>query len=211
MIRDSWKTEDANVEHRMLSVKRDISPSLPTVIPSLGSLVPPLGEPQQIVIGPPTPPRVPGNSSAQREMQNSADCQCHLGHIKTESDDNGLSLVGLPESPTGIHLPSAAEDGSEFSAGLARLSLRGTNDLLEDDANQLRYHGGSSTVTFAEAAKKFKERQAQEAKSTDPCDDGFQSRSTVGTPRPMHTPIRRPEYWRTPPVSLLRSSPIKAS
>ncbi|KAF9501530.1 hypothetical protein BDN71DRAFT_1492196 [Pleurotus eryngii] len=179
VIRDSWKTEDANVEHRMLSVKRDISPSLPTVIPSLVSLVPPLGEPQQIVIGAPTPPRVPG-------------------HIKTESDDNGLSLVGLPESPTCKHLPSAAEDGSEFSAGLARLSLRGTNDLLEDDANQLRYHGGSSTLTFAEAAKKFKERQAQEAKSTDPRDGGFQSRSTVDTPRPMHMPTRRPEYWRTP-------------
>ncbi|KAF4563342.1 hypothetical protein EYR36_003785 [Pleurotus pulmonarius] len=183
VIRDSWKTEDANVEHRMLSVKRDISPSLPTVIPSLGSLVPPLGEPQQIVIGPPTPPRVPG-------------------HIKTESDDNGLPLVGLPESPTGIHLPSSAEDSSEFTAGLARLSLRGTNDLLEDDANQLRYHGGSSTVTFAEAAKKFKERQAQEAKVAESRDNGFQPRSTAGTPRPMHTPIRRPEYWRTPPWEL---------
>ncbi|KAJ8522041.1 hypothetical protein ONZ45_g1352 [Pleurotus djamor] len=193
VVRDSWKSSSMSID-RLKVHERNASPSLPTIFPSLDSeksaaLV-------EISIG--TPPLPPGSTNSKRRSK----------HIKTEPNDNAGYLVTHFPSDTDTMSSQESEDVSESSVALARLTLRGTKDIKEEeDANLLRYHGHSSQVTFAEAAKKFKQRKVQEATVSSPQFLGqtrhHRHQNEAPDPsRPRRVPIQRSVYWSTPPWEL---------
>lgn len=121
---------------------------------------------------------------------------------------HSLRSAGTPRSDTDLSSDDFTSSDSEevgelsLSRGIKRLTIRGlepTQDHLPLGDNQIRFHGKSSYFKLIEPTRKLRDQHVNRVIGGEE-----HSRSTRDSTSPINAAaLRRPEFWTTPPVSLI--------
>lgn len=101
---------------------------------------------------------------------------------------------------TGASSSSSDSDEMVISslAGRERITLRASEADDAQDDNTIRFHGRSSTAGLVETTRQFKHMHMRETLSP----TQLESTSPISPDNKTIAQTRRPEFWRTPHVSL---------
>ncbi|OAX39998.1 hypothetical protein K503DRAFT_715433 [Rhizopogon vinicolor AM-OR11-026] len=119
--------------------------------------------------------------------------------------------AGTPRTDTDLSSEAYTSSESEeigelsLSRGMKRLTIRGLepaqqHGLLTD--SQVRFHGKSSCFKLIEPTRKLREEHMNRVIQGAYSPDGESRSSPESTSSVSFTPIRRPEFWTTPPWEL---------
>jgi hypothetical protein len=117
--------------------------------------------------------------------------------------------AGTPRTDTDLssdaYTSSESEEVGELSLsrGMKRLTIRGLEPEhgLSTDG-QVRFHGKSSCFKLIEPTRKLREEHMNRVIQGAHSPDGESRSSPESTSSVSFTPIRRSEFWTTPPVSV---------
>ncbi|KAL0956545.1 hypothetical protein HGRIS_002685 [Hohenbuehelia grisea] len=205
VMRDSWKTSDIYSDYRS-TTRRERSifytemPATPSGLSRKRSLsfTPTSGQ----------------ASTSQPTLQAGPSTLVRSTHLLFDDQNQPKSSRANPvsaedsfdaenqDSSSDFYSGSDSEDAESPSRGLQRLTLRGAEIISDDDPNKFRYHGHSSSLKFAEAAKKFKERHlkpsASPVKERAPLPQQAYALGSPTKPDAGKHPLRRQEFWFSP-------------
>lgn len=123
---------------------------------------------------------------------------------------NALPLyrsAGTPRSDTDLSSDGYTSSDSEqvgelsLSRGMKRLTIRGlepTQDHRPIADNQVRFHGKSSCFKLIEPTRKLRDEHVSRVTGEERSCSSRDSTSPINA-----AALRRPEFWTTPPVSLV--------
>ena len=118
--------------------------------------------------------------------------------------------AGTPRTDSDLSSDAYTSSESEeigelsLSRGMKRLTIRGLEPTQEHGSlrdSQVRFHGKSSCFKLIEPTRKLREEHMNRVIQGAYSPDGESRSSPESTRSVSSPPIRRPEFWTTPPVS----------